>query len=139
VRTLTRRDLASWSLSRKASDTYKSVRARHQNPDTGELVEFSSEYKGGEDVSDDTLELHGRYESEQQAREAADAELTERNTSAIEGSISKEGDIGLISGANIELPDIGRYSGIFTITESTHSIDRSGGYATSASIKRVRR
>lgn len=139
IREYSPRNIKRWSITRKSTGTYSKVSAAHLDPSTGEDVQYLSDYLGPEDVANDTLALRDRYESAQQAQEAADAALAQANNKATEGAIVIVGDPAVISGVNITVQGIGRYSGVFTTAETTHTITKSGGYETSAAINRVRR
>jgi len=56
----------------------------------------------------------------------------------VTGSLSTIGNVRLVAGNNFQLNGIGRNSGIYHITESTHSISVDSGYITSVSVKRLK-
>lgn len=130
--------LKRWSISRKSTGTFTSVKASYRDPQLGELVSYTEQYSGGEDVSSDIMELRERFESIQQAQEASTSKLSKANQKATEGSISIVGNPRIVAGVNISFTGIGRYSGTYTASETTHTVSKSGGYETSATINRVR-
>ena len=53
----------------------------------------------------------------------------------IEGSLSMPGNPYLIAGLNVEIKDVGYFSGKYHITEAHHTIDKQMGYATNVEVK----
>ena len=53
----------------------------------------------------------------------------------IEGPFSLPGNPYLIAGLNVEVKDVGHFSGKYHITEAHHIIDKTSGYATSLEVK----
>lgn len=137
VLTLDRTDLSSYQITQKTFGTYSKASVKYSDPDTAEAVTAESEYDGDEVVNSDTLEIFERAEDEDQAQEIADAALHEHNTKACTGTINLEGTPLLLSGNNIELTGFGDFTGVFQVTESTHTFVKSGGYRTNGKIKRV--
>lgn len=138
IMTIDKSEVVSGSIRDKSADTYRKAIATAHNPDTKETVESDTEEDDDVDVSD-ILEIRRKAENKQQAERMAIAELHWKNSMQQEGSIVVPGNPLLISGVNFELTGVGKLSGIYNILESTHSLDRSGGYSTSLSIKRVQK
>ena len=125
-------DLTSINLREKTSHAYKSVSVTYKNPKTGKIV--SATAKNENCVKGDTLKLDSRCENKQQALIKAKAALAKGNYTK-EGSISLPGNPYLVAGLNVEIKDIGYFSGKYHITESHHIIDKTSGYATSVEVK----
>lgn len=134
--TLTRSDLSSYQIKDKTAGTYKSARLTYHNVAEGKLISHSEQTNQG-GVKSDSLDLRVTAENEQQATLKTRAALHHANSMQKEGSISTDGNPLLLSGNNFSLIHMGVLSGIYNILESTHNIDRSGGYSTSVNIKCV--
>ena len=80
------------------------------------------------------MKLSQRVENKQQALIKAKAALS-RGNHTIEGSIDMMGNPYLIAGLNVEMKDVGYFSGKYHITQATHSIDRNSGYSLSLEVK----
>ena len=53
----------------------------------------------------------------------------------MEGTIELIGNQYLVAGINIELKDLGHFSGKYHITQARHSINKLNGYKTVAEVK----
>ena len=129
---LYRTDLSRISLSEKTSKNYKSVTVSYHNPKTGKKITATA--KNENCVKGDTLKINERCENKQQALLKAKAALAKGNNT-IEGSIDLVGNPNLIAGLNVELKDLGYFSGKYHITQTRHFIDRTSGYGTSLEVK----
>lgn len=129
---LYRRDLTRITLSEKTSKNYKAVTVSYHNPKTGKKITATA--KNEKCVKGDTLKITERCENKQQALLKAKAALAKGNNT-IEGSIDLVGTPNLIAGLNIELKDLGYFSGKYHITQTRHFIDRTSGYGTSLEVK----
>ena len=125
-------DLSSISLREKTSHAYKSVSVTYKNPKTGKIV--SATAKNDKCVKGDTLKLDSRCENKQQALVKANAALQKGNYT-IEGTLNLPGNPFLVAGLNVEVKDIGHFSGKYHIAEAHHIIDKTSGYATSLEVK----
>ena len=132
VKIIYKTDLSSINLRENTSHAYKSVSVTYKNPKTGKVV--SATAKNENCVKGDTLKLDCRCENKQQALVKAKAALQKGNYT-IEGSISLPGNPYLVAGLNVEIKDIGYFSGKYHITEAHHIIDKTSGYATSLEVK----
>lgn len=141
-----RLDLTSYSINDKSAHTYKEAKATYHNPVNKEVVEksFKFETSTNQDgytysqiASGDTKVIYAKAENKQQAELKAKAALHKANSKQQKGRISMEGRTLIVAGNNFELTGFGKVSGVYHITESRHTINRSGGYSTEASIKRV--
>lgn len=139
-------DLSNWSFRDKVSDVPAGVEVKHHNLKAKKLVVYG--VKDGQTAvvgatttakatSADTVKLVRRAPSKASAEAQARAEMDRRLIERTSGEIGLEGDPVLAAGANIELTDFGKLSGIYTITRARHSITRSGGYVSSLELKRA--
>lgn len=157
--TLDKTDVSRWSLRHKSVKTYAGAQAAWKNPDTDKVVQSVyeanpydivpdflkgsvqsdtfKEYVGKFGNSADILQLKEKVENQAQADAKAQAALYRANTKEYEGEITLYGDPLICAGNNIELTGFGRMSGKWSVTESRHQFTRSGGYDTSATLKRV--
>ena len=76
-------------------------------------------------------------ENETQAQAKAKGALKDKNKDKITGSLTVEGNVKLVAGINIELVDIGTFSGKWHVVSSSHSIDNSMGYVTDVAIRKI--
>ena len=129
---LYRNDLSRISLTEKTSKNYKAVTVSYHSPKTGKKITATA--KNEKCVKGDTLKITERCENKQQALLKAKAALAKGNNT-IEGSIDLVGTPNLIAGLNVELKDLGYFSGKYHITQTRHFIDRTSGYGTSLEVK----
>lgn len=129
---LYRTDLSKITLTEKTSKNYKSVTVSYHNPKTGKKITATA--KNEKCVNGDTLKINERCENKQQALLKAKAALA-KGKNTIEGSIDLIGNPNLIAGLNVELKDLGYFSGKYHITQTRHFIDRTSGYGTSLEVK----
>ena len=129
---LYRTDLSKITLTEKTSKNYKSVTVSYHNPKTGKKITATA--KNEKCVNGDTLKINERCENKQQALLKAKAALA-KGKNTIEGSSDLIGNPNLIAGLNVELKDLGYFSGKYHITQTRHFIDRTSGYGTSLEVK----
>lgn len=129
---LYRTDLSRITLTEKTSKNYKSVTVSYHNPKTGKKITATA--KNENCVKGDTLKINERCENKQQALLKAKAALAKGNNT-IEGFIDLVGNPNLVAGLNVELKDLGYFSGKYHITQTRHFIDRTAGYGTSLEVK----
>lgn len=96
----------------------------------------SGDDEGKGTLTNDTWQ-GGAAENDTQAQAKAKGGLKDKNKDKITGSITVEGNVKLVAGVNIELHDIGQFSGKWHVVSSSHSIDNSSGYITDASIRKI--
>jgi phage protein D len=141
-----RLDLASFSIKDTSAKTYKDAEVKYHNPVDKKVVstkyatnqeQNADGYAYSQIASGDTKVIHTKAENKQQAELKAKAALHRNNSKQQEGSLNMEGNPLIVAGNNFELTGFGKVSGLYHITESRHSISRSEGYSTEASIKRV--
>lgn len=125
-------DLSRLNLREKTSQKYKSVTVSYHNPKTGKKITATA--KNESCVKGDTLKLSSRCENKKQALLQANAALAKGNHT-VEGSIDLMGNPYLVAGLNIELKDLGHFSGKYHITQARHFMNRFSGYGTSLEVK----
>ena len=91
----------------------------------------------GDPAKKDTLIVGGRVENDGQAQAKAKGALKEKNKGKVNGTITLPGNCRLVAGANIELTGVGEFSGKWHITQSTHTVDPTSGYATDIAIRKI--
>lgn len=127
-----KKDLSRISLSEKTSQKYKAVQVSYHNPKTGKTVKTT--VKNPNVVNGDTLKITSRCENRQQAQAKAKAALNTADI-AMEGTIELIGNQYLVAGINIELKDLGHFSGKYNVTQAHHKIDKATGYKTVLEVK----
>lgn len=132
VKILYKSDLSRVTLTEKTSKNYKSVTVSYHNPKTGKKVTATA--KNENCVKGDILKINERCENKQQALLKAKAALAKGNNT-IEGSIDLVGNPNLVAGLNVELKDLGYFSGKYHIIQTRHFIDRTAGYGTGLEVK----
>lgn len=142
--TIDRLDLISYSVKDKAVAVYKDATVKHKSTKTNKVVESNVPTKfiyGGEGGSGaksaDTLQVRVKAENPKQAELKAKAKLHKANSKEKEGSFALPGNPKLVAGNTFELTGMGNMSGKWSITKSTHKIDRSGAYTTDIDAKSV--
>lgn len=135
---LYREDLISSEFRDTTNKTFKKCRVKHHDPVSKEVQEYVANYDNEGETSNDDLELRVRAENKSQAESKAKYALFKNNTSGVGGDISLPGSMLFISGNNFQLNGTGKFSGIYHILESSHSISRTGGYTTGGNIKRIK-
>jgi len=125
-------DLSWINLREKTSQKYKAAQVSYFDPQTKKVVTASA--KNDEIVKGDTLKINSRCTNRNQAIAQAQAAL--RNSkSNIEGRVEMPGNPHVVAGINVELKDIGYFSGKYHIKEVKHIIDRATGYTTYGEVK----
>lgn len=134
---LDKTQFTEYSFTDKNEATYKKAKVQYHNPAKNETIEHTEDanedYTGGDDV----LVIKDKVENEQQARHIAKAKLLTANSRQVTGGFQLPGNILIVSGVNVEVTGMGKLSGIFHITETTHNISRDG-YTLSAEGKKVK-
>jgi phage protein D len=85
-------------------------------------------------VKGDTLKINARCANKKAAIAKAKAALGSPNT-GIEGSLDMMGNPSVVAGINVELKDLGHFSGKYHLEQVRHVLDRATGYSTSGEIK----
>lgn len=144
--TLDRTDLISYSVKDTAVAIYKEAKVKHKSTKTNKVVEsnvptkfiYDGENKGPDSKSADTLEVRVKSDNSKQAELKARAALHKANSKEREGSFTIPGNTQYVAGINFTLTGMGMMSGTWSITKSSHKIDRSGGYTTDFEAKLIK-
>lgn len=89
------------------------------------------------ETAGNVLRVTERAESIAQAEMMARAKLAAANRIKATGTIKVIGRTKLVAGVTTEITDMARFSGKYSVTKSTHRVDRSGAYTTGAEVKFV--
>lgn len=137
-------DLIRYSFTDKATKVYKSASVKYHNPKLSELIQGeqvanndSDSISYNQETSEDILEVHTKAETPQQAEYKAKAALHEANSNGTTGEIEIKGNIKYVAGVNFSLTSLGKLSGVWTITTSTHSANKNNNLATMLQIKKI--
>lgn len=84
-----------------------------------------------------TLVIRAKVKSQAEAEKLARAALRQKNKSEQTLEFSSIGITTAIAGVVVETGDFGRYDGIYLINDTTHQINKGGGYTTSVRMHRV--
>lgn len=145
VITINRTDCSRVSFNDKSMGTVKAAAVRYHSAENNEVVDVEVEAGSDSDsidyspeTSDDKIELRVRAENPQQADIKAKAALHKANSDTVTCRLTLEGTRTLLAGLNIRCADgFGKFSGKYALTKSTHTITKSGGYATDVEGKKV--
>ncbi len=142
-------ELKSYDLKNKAQNNVDSITMNYQDPYSLELYEIAV---GFEDLPPAArvapLEHEAeafprlgaewaRVENRGQAEVIAAAKLYDIISSQVEGRIDTEGSPLLIAGNSFSVSGIGKLSGKYSITKSSHTIKRNSGWTVSLDVKMV--
>lgn len=127
--------MKEYLLRPKAVGVYRAVKVSYLDPATGKLHEHTVTAPGV--TTGDTLTLKERAESLVHAEALGKAALRGSQGGSIEGTIKLEGDRRIVSGNNLELPDMDRLSGLYQIKEARHVYTRSGGWDVESEVNCV--
>lgn len=135
---LDRKELISYSVKDKAVKVYKAAKASHTNPKKNEQITVFYEEKSQKSgkSSEDTLEIRSRLETAKMGEKKAKAKLHKANSKEKEGTFTMPGNPTMVAGINFNLTGMGKLSGKWNITKSSHKIDR-GGYTTDIEAKLI--
>lgn len=138
VCTLAEADVSGYDFLDKRTGTYTAAEVRHHNPKHRRLIK-GRQAAANADTSGDTLVIQRKSENQAQAQAQASAALHWANRRAVECSITLPGRPEIVAGVVVELAyDLaGAVAGKYYVESSTHRLDRSGGYGTSFTGKRV--
>ncbi len=142
VLTIHKNELSKARFTDKTSQIFGAAVVSTRNMKSNQVHRWKitpPEEKGGKGtLTNDTWLGNITVENDTQAQAKAKGGLKNKNKDKITGSITVEGNIKLVAGINIELADIGEFSGKWHVISSSHSIDNSGGYTTDASIRKIK-
>lgn len=124
-----------YKLESGSADTkYAKCRVRYLNPATGTCIEGTAE---DADVSgEQCLEITAKVGSIGEAQTLAKKMLRLHNKLALTGTITTQGDVGLVAGVTVQLKGWGGWDGKYLVTQATHTIG-TGGYTTQIRIRKV--
>ena len=137
IATMQLTDFISLNISDKLDGTYKNSKHVHFHTRSKKVVDFTTK-EDKYDTGVDDLNHYSRVENKSQAQRQTEVKLYKANSQQVTGSFSTEGNVLLMAGVNIELPNIGKLSGIYHITSSTHTVSPDGGYSVSGEFKRTK-
>lgn len=102
-------------------------------------TDFIGVLNGDEDeeaIRDDAV-INESVDNEQQAEALAETKQIKSIIQEETCQVQCPGNVLLVTGNKVELTGFGRFSGIWYIVDSEHSLDRSGGYVTSFSANKT--
>jgi len=139
VKSVDKSELTGYSISDKSFLTYKDARIKFYHPTQKKVITYTAKETNPtvNVVVADTMELRVKAENKQQAEAIAKAALYRANSLQQGGNITLPGNVLYMAGNSIELTGLGRLSGKFQITQSEHTITKSGGYACDLEVKRT--
>jgi uncharacterized protein len=152
-----RTDLIRYRVTDKSVKTFKAATVKYREPKTNAVV--TATVNAGDKIdlvgaaaagvtagiggantttSDDVMEIDLKAENKQQATTKAQAALHRANTDGQDGNFVVYGEPLFVAGNNFMLTGMGKLSGKWHISKSSHSISRGGGYITSLEAKRIK-
>lgn len=140
VLTIRKNEISKARFSDKTSQIYGSASVSTRNMRTNSVRRWIYTPPQGDIMGalvNDILKQKVTAENETQAQAKAKGGLKEKNKDKITGTITVEGNIKLVAGINIELVDVGQFSGKWHVVSSSHSIDNASGYTTDAAIRKI--
>lgn len=93
--------------------------------------------KAGQNGSKDMLIINTPAATDAVASAKAKGGLSETNKDKITGSVTVPGRSTLVAGVNIELTGFGNFSGLWHVTQASHTVDPSTGWVTDLSIRKL--
>jgi phage protein D len=145
-----RTELLEYDVTDKAVQTYKKAEVRYANSANKKVVKGDASSGGKADAgaaiggdkeqntSDDVLAIRTKAENEQQANLKAQAALHRANSHEQEARFSVIGEPRLVAGVNVTITGLGKLSGKYHVTKSTHRIGRTTGYITEIETYRLK-
>ncbi|HWO57695.1 MAG TPA: Cro/Cl family transcriptional regulator [bacterium] len=133
--TYRRLDLKHFTLREKAEATYPEARVSYLDPDLKKLIQDRDDRDGIK--TGDTHALLKRAKERGIAKKKAESHLHLKDKRQIAGSITVVGDTRLVAGINLVLQGLYRLDGKYHVTDSSHRLDRQGGYESEAELYRV--
>lgn len=141
VLTIHKNEMSKARFADKTSHIYGGAAVATRNMKSNKIRHWKitpSEQDGGKGtLTNDIWQGNVTAENDTQAQAKAKGALKAKNKDKITGTITVPGNVKLVAGVNIELSDIGQFSGKWHVVSSGHSIDNSGGYTTDASIRKI--
>jgi len=139
VKSVDKSELTDYSISDKSFLTFKDARIKFYHPTQKKVITYTATETGStvNIIVADTMELRVKAENQQQAEAKAKAALYRANSLQQGGNITMPGNVLYIAGNSIELTGCGLLSGKYQLTQTEHTITKSGGYICDAEIKRT--
>lgn len=131
--------MISWSITDKTADTYAKAKVSYHHPKHKKVISYQhiESSPAYSTVKNDSLDVHIRAENKQQADIKSKVLLYRKNSLQQSGSVELQGNLIALAGNNCDIQGIGMFSGLYYISESTHTVTRDGGYVTSLTVKRI--
>lgn len=127
--------VGNYTVTQKTYDTYSSGKIAKLDCKSGGVYNWDASGVLNTNASDSET-FEGRVESVQQAQQKVKGGLWNKNKFKISGNLNDiPGDPSLIAGNNFNLKGLGKLSGKYHITTSTHKV--SGSYTTSLEIRKT--
>lgn len=138
--------MRSYNLRDCAEKVVAGVDVIYENPFLGNVYVFGTSdmptsaallWKTEEwfDKTKRRLKVYGSVENEQQAEAVAEAAFYKSVSRQVEGDIELTGSPSVVAGTAFNVDGLGWLSGRYFVESSMHTITRSGGYTTRASVK----
>nr|BDD45779.1 hypothetical protein 1 [bacterium] len=127
-----KKDLLGYKLQDKSLEVYRVCEVKYFDARTKELISYTE--TDPNITKGDTLKLNIRCENKEQAIAVAKAALS-FCTKDIEGSIEIEGNQFICAGANIEITELGKLNGKYSVETAKHRIE--DDYTMSLNIKKI--
>lgn len=139
--TLHKNEISRARFADKTSQIYGGAVVSTRNMKTNSVRRWNITPSGKEGekgtLTNDTWQGTATAENETQAHAKAQGALKNNNKDKITGSITVAGNVKLVAGVNVELLEVGAFTGKWHVLSSAHCIDNSGGYVTDISIYKI--
>lgn len=127
-----------YRLSTQAAGTqYGSCRVSCVDMATGTVIEGIAKATGEDVKSGQRLEVHAAVKSAGEAEELAQQQLRLHNKFNHSASISLPGNPVLVAGVTVRLCGFGGWSGKYMVKQAEHTVDKSSGYTTAITLRKV--
>ena len=127
--TLKPSNVSTYEFKAKTFGTYKAAEVKYFNVESGKVVTYRAEDTNIK--NDSVLIIEEHAESSEEAKSIAESELKKANDKEITGSVSLMGNPEIWTASEIDIADVGVFSGTYIIEKVTHSISNSAGYVMS--------
>jgi phage protein D len=136
VAALDRSNISTARFTDKTSQIYESASIARRNMRTNSVKKWNEKKSGVEGVKNDIV-INKPASSEGEAKQRTEQEIRAANAQKITGSITIAGDTAIMAGVNIDIADVGQFSGKWHVISTTHSISAQAGYVTSAEVRKI--
>jgi phage protein D len=137
ILTISRSQMSTARFVDKTSQIYSGATILHRNARNNIIRKWEIKQPDGPDEKLGTLVVNANVESDDQAEAVAKGSLKNANKDKIKGSFTIFGNTKLVAGVNVDLTGIGKFSGKWHITSSSHTVQPSGGYTTSVELRKI--